>query len=204
VTERPILFSAGMIRAILAGAKTLTRRVSPSQGIPVVEDDRVYIARGGGTPEIYAEPGDTLWVREAWRTPQSFDAMNAGEMARSCADAGYSRTWAPIQYEADDARCNWNHRDGADEPPGRYRHARYMPRWASRITLRVLEVRVERLQAITEADARAEGVVPLQMDAGSFLPAFEGLWDSINSKREGCAWEDDPLVWVVRFEARRG
>ena len=181
MTERPILCSAPSVRAILDDTKTTTRRLS--------------------TREVYAEPGDTLWVREAWRTPQSCNALNAAEMAQRFDGA----EWVPIQYVADGARSGgrWFPVDGP--PPGRYRHARFMPRWASRITLRVLEVRVERLQAITEADAIAEGVEAdhmLSVRGGSTTARdeFSALWDSINGKREYCAWADDPWVWVVRFE----
>lgn len=95
------------------------------------------------------------------------------------------------------------------ERPFRWRPSLHMPRWASRIALDVVSVRVERLQAITEADAFAEGVEanPYVMCDGTTDEAmsisardnFRSLWDTINGKRPGCSWGDNPWVWVVEF-----
>jgi len=113
----------------------------------------------------------------------------------------------------------WFYRaDGEDKPDDRkWKPSIFMPRAASRITLEVLSVRAERLQMITEADAKAEGtpddaLVHYYCDEGdpddpndfgthrcNWRYAFSRLWESINGKRPGCAWDDNPLVWVIEF-----
>ena len=177
-----------MVRALLSGTKTQTRRALRIQP----PDDRrimcgpynpTVIRRGEEepgpetfgaftedgswtTPCPYGRPGDKLWVREAWRTTNELDKLSGKEIAEACIDAGYHHAWAPFQYEADKKRVNWAHTGKpppmeAEPPPGRYRHARFMPRWASRITLEITDVHVQRLQEISEADAIAEGIAEL-------------------------------------------
>lgn len=222
MSEKPILFSAPMVQAILAGKKTQTRRViklpidddiasinPDGQGnwvmwAPTPATNEQSIAAypdGGGWPCPYGNPGGMLWVKEAWRTYKIYDLRNATWMAEQCLAAGYKRAWAPIEYQ-DGSRCNWQRREEA----GRRRSARFMPRWASRITLRVVDVRVERLQDISEADICAElgcaleypgpGPAPYRRDLRG---AFAGLWDGINAKR-GYTWASNPWVWAVTFE----
>ncbi len=153
---------------------------------------------------------DRLWVREPWRSTADLDKRSGSEIADLCLDAGYSVPWAPIQYEADGARRDWKHtgtppHDGPPQP-GRYRHARFMPRWACRLVLEVTRVRVERLQAINHMDALAEGVglnpsaagLTMTTPAGDSLPRvmFRALWEQINGAG---AWDANPWVWVVEF-----
>ena len=153
MTERPILFSAEMVRAILDDRKTQTRRLMKAQPYPdsivtVEHYHQTVIDRHGDMqpgPEIfgahwddgecglrcpYGAPGDTLWVRETW-APHPHGVMRCGAVYRADLDA------------VPDA--------------GRWRPSIHMPRWASRLTLRITDVRVERLQDISEDDARAEG-----------------------------------------------
>ena len=228
MTERPILFSGEMVRAILDDRKTQTRRVvkdcrafaewnvTPGDAYDcIVADDRggaAFLVAGdhGYTnfvPCPYGKPGDRLWVREAWaefpaiHPPSHEHHMPAGAGYRTDIDrcgqvpvAGVFRTW--------------------DRHDVRRRPSIHMPRWASRITLEVSGVRVERLQDISEDDARAEGVDPyvmghgpitaaeLQAEPGYREPAmyrqgFEFLWNQINGKR--AAWSSNPWVWVVEF-----
>lgn len=189
--ERPIIFSAPMVRAILAGAKSQTRRVvklKPWQqieerddGAPwpwMYDDDR---ADDHWLPCPYGQAGDRLWVREAWRVIDLADVFAPREITAA------SRIW----FEADGPH---------GLPAGRYRHARFMPRWASRVTLEVTGVRVERLQDISEADAVAEGV-----DAARYLGfgldraharAYSDLWESLHGPG---SWDANPWVWVVAF-----
>lgn len=222
--ERPILFNGPMMCAILTGCKTQTRRIvtpwAPRLGVDAVPADVSYL------PDFtcyratcpYGQPGDRLWVREPWRSTADLDKRSGSEIAELCLDAGYSVPWAPIQYEADGARRDWKHtgtppHDGPPQP-GRYRHARFMPRWASRTILEVTRVRVERLQAISYMDALAEGA----FDAAAFVGqectdtgesadelarrlqwpqrAFRALWEQINGAG---AWDANPWVWVVEF-----
>lgn len=139
----------------------------------------------------YGEPGDLLWVREthAIATGHMYD----GEAA--------------VKYRADDAlvalhdeRSNSHARNASISD--RWRPSIHMPRWASRLTLRVTEVRVERLQDISEDDAEAEGVDPYEYPSGPLAPSHRGaffeLWDKLNAQR--APWRSNPWVWVVSFE----
>jgi hypothetical protein len=151
LSERPIIFSAPMVRALLEGRKTQTRRVWTEK-------------------RPYGEIGDRVWVKEAWHAPRGLDRLRPGELPPG----------TRITYVADG--------DGSDA--GKKRSVLFMPRWASRLTLELVDVRVESLQEISDADARAEGVANRD--------AYHKLWDSINSAR-GFGWETNPRVWVVEF-----
>lgn len=217
MTTRPILFSGPMVRAILAGTKTQTRRlVTPMAGMQskwltldgITKSPRLTMARTNPTQMLgaqmdhprggplgwvrcpyYQAEGDKLWVRETWRTEErqsdgirlrADDAFVPIEPTRDAADA-----WI-------EARDNGKH--GA-----KWRPSIFMRPWMSRISLAVTDVRVERLQDITEADARAEGVGPLGVDEDDHAhrAQFRHLWDSINGKRAD--WQSNPWVWVVSF-----
>lgn len=203
MSERPILFSSGMVRAILEGRKTQTRRVvrkSDRGEIAVSQNGTpVYVT---GAPDDDGEPipcpyspGDRLWVRETWAVGRVFDRTRPSEIPTVERDI-------PVWWRADEAIEESVNR-------GRWRPSLHMPRWASRISLDIVSVRVERLQAITEADAFAEGVEanPYVMCDGTTDEAmsisardnFRSLWDTINGKRPGCSWGDNPWVWVVEF-----
>jgi hypothetical protein len=205
--ERPVIFSGPMVKAILDGRKTQTRRIVK----PQPRADHGLQSMWGTSPDgfafgekwlwrevgadypddssddrrcPYGVPGDRLWVRETLR-------------------GGSESLW---RYDADDAlvdanpdgdryRINWR------KPYDQRWPAIHMPRWASRITLEVTDVRVERLQAITEEDARAEGC---WIDEATYGPCddsardvFGDLWDQINRKR--APWSSNPWVWRVAF-----
>ncbi len=214
--ERPILFSGPMVKAILAGTKTQTRRVvkfpklSNTTRIADARPGKSLFARQSVLEVPYGDPSDDpfervyppfelggqLWVRETWQPIWATDARPPhGESS--------SEGWA-IGYPATDGVQEWHDEDKGVVPT--CKPSIFMRRWMSRITLEVTEVRVERLQAISEADAKAEGVETrrdLAHLAYEIVPArtaFEELWDSINGKREGCAWSANPWVWVVSFK----
>jgi len=186
VKERPILMSAPMVRALLAGTKTQTRRVarlSPMHmGMALEPGEMAH-----GTPLKtcpYGQRGERLWVREAWRSGKLTDRFAPREM-----------TPHVVWYEADG--------QAPEACSGKLRPGMFMPRWASRITLEVTGVRVERLQDISEADARAEGVEPADepnpLRWQHYSPhgvAYAKLWDSINGPG---AWDSNPFVWCVSF-----
>jgi hypothetical protein len=209
--EIPILFSGPMVRALLDGRKTQTRRVVKHQPPEHTRDVFTfhhpdprthYWAFDGGSlmdwaqPCPYGEIGDRLWVRESLAPTR--DAQ------------GYIADW---HYAADGAkvpRMPGLNPDFGDSMA--FAHlARpsavpsiHMPRWASRITLEVAGVRVERLQDISAADAEAEGVDFLRRvpDADETLTPqqlFMCLWDSINEER-GFGWSANPWVWIVEFK----
>ena len=227
VIERPILFSAPMVRAILDGRKTVTRRLVKPQPklyrdflgdgyVFAVEDkDRPWVVRCLGLLNFaelyspYGKPGDRLWVREPWRVPASLDDLSGKQIAEKCLDAGYRKPWCPTQYEADGARTSqreWREFGSklGESTPGRYRHARFMPRWASRLTLELTGVRVERLQDISYADAAKEGAEqapdfrhglghPMAMNRRA---GFANLWEQLNGAG---SWDANPWVWVAEF-----
>lgn len=150
MAERPIIFSAPMIRAILSGSKTMTRRLVTS-------------------PLAKCQPGDLLWVREA------FTIIEARHVAKP--GGGYEWREDEPMYAADYAGLNKPDRDWNWSP------SIHMPRWASRITLRVTAVKIEQLQEISEEDALSEGVEPYAMTARG---AFFALWNSLHGPG---AWE---------------
>lgn len=208
---RPIPFSTPMVRALLADQKLQTRRIIKPQSVT----GSLEMTLGEGHPLSiyhrcpYGHPGDLLWVREAWRASSELDEYSGTMIANSCLNAGYRRPWAPMRYEADGTIVNGTGTSTGKFEPGRYRHARFMPRWASRLTLRVIDVGVERLQDISEADAIAEGIVP-QLEgyaladtthyAGTARESYASLWDAING--DG-AWDRNEWVWALTFSVIR-
>ena len=187
--ERPIIFSAEMVRAILDGRKTQTRRVAKG---PNPIDSPLAISTFGSCP--YGLPGDLLWVRETWACEQAKDAYKPSEILTE------SVCW----YNATDRDSD------QDSWRGRIRSPRFMPRWASRILLEITDVRVERVQEISKQDASAEGCAnlrPVQTETGvvysygCLLPIdfFKMIWNCLNAKR-GYGWDANPWVWVVEFK----
>lgn len=201
--ERPILFSAPMVRAILAGIKTQTRRVlKQATGLSLsvgMSDDDAGVAElswlWGDGPGYdvhetikrvacpYGVRGDRLYVREAWAAPHAYDHL-------------------PPRLIPQDARIHY----AATEDRGGllWRPSIHMPRWASRITLEGTGVRVEQLQEISYEDAKAEGAEFWRNDGTlTELPPcsqhryeFEDLWTSIYGAD---SWDANPWVWVVSF-----
>ena len=194
--ERPILFSGPMVRALLADAKTQTRRVvkmESHQQIEQRDDGRDWPWMYDGERDAdywmacpYGQPGDRLWVREAWRAELTWNTTKPSEIPDEAA----------LWYEADDQPRN-NGR--GTKFKGKLRSSIHMPRHASRITLEVTGVRVERLQDISEADAIAEGVYT--DPACPAYDAYTQLWDEINGLG---SWEANPWVWVVGFHRING
>ena len=251
--ERPILFSGAMVRAILDGNKTQTRRVVTP--MPPANTDRFWWHGGidnhwygmddktGCTSTKYmncpyGELGDRLWVREAWRIGGwrddgmrvAIDYAASPELAETpwinlCGEAYSKLISNQVNRLMDhgvmpqDGNFNWRH----GECPLPFRPSIHMPRWASRITLEVTGIRVQRLQDITEDDAAAEGVEhsgvkydispwknyalkgwePHAMNHSCALASFVSLWDSIY-KRRGMGWEVNPWVWAVAFKRLPG
>lgn len=201
--ERPILFKGAMVRAILDGKKTQTRRI-----VKTTDGSEAYVSDGkvwkpapvdwSGYIECpQGAPGDRLWVKET----HALYALNFNHAG--CGNIG---TWHPFDR---DVCCHY--REGCPselaERFDKWRPSIFMPRWASRLTLQITGVRVERLQAITEDDARAEGIVSTCDDPAT-CPSCRGmthrrgyhfLWNEINGPRGPKSWDANPWVWVITF-----
>jgi hypothetical protein len=207
--ERPILFSAPMARAIRDGRKTQTRRVVKPRDLDAMgwEGHALWLYHADGAPRPYGVPGDLLWIRERcwifgrWReegvTKTGRRRWRFKPIGRRVRFENPNDDAEPIAYLG--GRSGWS-----------YRNSIHMPRWASRITLRITDVRVERLQDISEADARAEGCSAEEdpdwrpsfadPDSGgspTFVKSYRALWDHINGPG---SWDANPWVWVVAFE----
>lgn len=204
--DRPVIFSADMVRATFAGRQTQFRRVIKDYpwtrqpyyfcgmrnglGYPASEETvwAGFTCEGYHSPCYvkcpYGRPGDHLWVRETW-IPTT-DNKRVADYRATSDGREYVVPWKPSIH---------------------------MPRWASRLTLEVTDIRVERLQDISEADAQAEGLAswPSEKEPVTHYGltvadvwetdprlTYKRLWDSINAKR-GYSWESNPWVWVVEF-----
>lgn len=183
VKERPILFSAPMVRALLDGTKTQTRRiVKPRKdrdiGCAMAPCELAGEVNGGEYRNAYCQPGDRLWVRE------TFVKID-----------GQTQPWIETDY-----RATYNHGDRLGDSLGikkRWTPAIHMPRAASRITLEVTGVRAERLQAVNRGDAMAEGCpFPNMAHGDDPRQWFRDMWQQINGP---ASWDANPWVWVVEF-----
>lgn len=217
MTDKQIPFSGPMVRALLEGRKTQTRRVAKLPSNP-----ENYLGMNGAGDHVFPSEGgwggqwrapyatdDRLWVREAWRTSTVYDDLSPREMGGE----------EPIQYEADSSLETWGWpvRHWCE---GRYRPSMFMPRWASRLTLTVTDVRVQRVQEISGDDAIAEGIAhadgrQLLNCYGPDCPTdqsrscnahgcwgcredFRDLWNRLNAKR-GYGWDANPWVAAYTF-----
>lgn len=229
--ERPIIFSGPMVRAILDGRKTQTRRIMRPQPIEVGDEIKFQWATFYGESHVhtwdengdggqnwnvgdypqedrfaealkrtphknpcpYGAPGDRLWVRESWAAGACSEGLKPLELYPGF----HLRDNGGLWYRADNAA-----------PPspitdrGKWRQSIHMPRWASRITLEVTDVRVERLQDISNEDAVAEGArIPVGEYGGqatfSDRKAFCNIWNSIKGPD---AWDKNPWVWAISFK----
>lgn len=216
VRERPLLMSGPMVLRTLADEKTQTRRVAN----PQPERQPVPCAWVGsgwaleGLPNEYGikgcscikvkcpwREGERLWVRESIR-PSVITYAGGTRYA--------------VEYRADGTKLERpGHLVRDLKKHGDWTPSIHMPRWASRLTLELTEVRVERLNTITEADAIAEGMRQLRDDSGTWAgregpgrlvtpwptarEAFADVWDTINGRRPGCAWANSPWCWCLSF-----
>ncbi len=189
--ERPVIFNGEMVRAILDGRKAQTRR--PVK-FPHIDRDAMCelsgselageLSQGNYRNSPHGKPGDLIWVRETfaafdadWKHPGKPHDLKDGP-------------WPNVVYPASVAKI----------PDGTCRPSIHMPRWASRITLEITAVRVERLQDISEEDAKSEGVAPSQHiitpPEALYRVGFLKLWQSIYGEE---SWRANPWVWVIEF-----
>ncbi|HBZ3367778.1 TPA: hypothetical protein MG630_03410 [Klebsiella pneumoniae] len=236
--ERGMIFNGEMVRAILDGRKTQTRRIMKPQPEPCPRgghwwpsnvfktmlhvEEEMQNGKGGwgglvGDACPFGDVGDRIWVREAYRFPASLDDVSPTGVGEMAVATGYRKPWAPTFYEFTGTFSDgWK---GFETPPkvsdaGKLRPSIHMPRWASRILLEITDVRVERLNAISEEDARAEGIIdggclncgePEPCGCANPEPdatdAFAYLWQSIYGQDN---WNANPWVWVIEFKRVEG
>lgn len=184
--ERPILFSGPMVRAILDGRKTQTRRIVKNINPTLIESGASASQIANALTCPYGSPGDRLWVRE------SFSSWHHGYHWYECTREGRSPASASNVFYRE------THHFPDDDQ--KWVPSIFMPRWASRIMLEVTDIRAERLHEITEDDVRAEGVFPY-MIADASPPTMTGqfrlLWEQINGTG---SWDVNPWVWVISFK----
>jgi len=202
--ETGIIMSGNHPKLILDGIKTQSRRVIKPQPTFNGTDlnGKPYFIYKGEEYSLwalskkcpYGQVGDRLWVRETWTTEKRLDYLSPSQIG----EAGD----VPVWWEAS---SSWEMASVGLEI-GKWRPSIFMPRWASRITLEITEIRVERLQEISEEDARAEGIIWVTIETAPqsnvYRPCavenFGRLWDSLNAKR-GYGWEVNPWVWCLSF-----
>lgn len=220
--EFPVLFNGDMVRAILDGRKKQTRRlvkfpkkwnadpsrayadllygVTPGLHVPcnhIGEENWERLRNPWSWPltdEDLSPVPVHLWVRETWSAPKVVDDLSPKQMGERALDANFRRPWAPIRYWADMERRDWDVTNWGKED-GKTRVSIHMPRWASRITLEITNVRAERVNEISYDDALAEGWHP----ACGIGPDswFEELWQDVYGVY---SWITNPWVWVVNFK----
>ncbi|EQB1352070.1 hypothetical protein ACYB2F_004502, partial [Salmonella enterica subsp. enterica] len=203
--ERGMIFNAEMVNAILSGRKTQTRRPikwKQTRFTEIAERDDGSLwpwaedcERGGdiwfACP--YGEIGDRIWVRETFRVHS-----RATDVATLVYRASVRNSWTEQTHRVPVAVCN------KPATPEKWTPSIHMPRWASRITLEITDVRVERLRGLSEEDAKSEGIIP---SAGGVLPGWEyrinfrDLWMDIYGTDN---WEANPWVWVIEFKRVEG
>jgi hypothetical protein len=181
--EHPILMSTPMVQAILEGRKSQTRRVIKAQ----VEANNYFNIKGLHVPIEkmrkycpYGQVGDRLWVRETWCNTWPFDGHKCEE--------------GPCYRATDEGDC------GAAITGQKWRPSIFMPRWASRITLEITAIKVQKLQEINEKDAEAEGigVGDTLVFSDSYKDSYAFLWNKINGKKH--SWNLNEWVWVIEFK----
>lgn len=231
VKERPIIFSAEMVRAILDGKKTMTRRVvkpqphkkcsqawiSPDNTLrftrPTLSKDICHESDSVRNP--YGKVGDRLWVRETWI--QGYDdplieSEGDDENAVSIIyKADSKELYRPCSAEVAEKWGYW----GTDSDTVTWKSPIHMPRFASRILLEITDIRVERLQDISEVDCEKEGFKFLPHtricfspkkgdgDSNKYKKEFGKYWDTLNAKK-GYSWASNPWVWVIEFKVIEG
>ncbi|HCM3233631.1 TPA: hypothetical protein N3F73_005347 [Klebsiella pneumoniae] len=251
--ERGMIFNGEMVRAILDGRKTQTRRIMKPQPEPCPRgghwwpsnvfktmlhvEEEMQNGKGGwgglvGDACPFGDVGDRIWVREAYRFPASLDDVSPTGVGEMAVATGYRKPWAPTFYEFTGTFSDgWK---GFETPPkvsdaGKLRPSIHMPRWASRILLEITDVRVERLNAISEEDAQREGVhtevwdqtvvarnyaardeffqfwsedMPHYVEMNQlYRSSFRSLWESIYGAEN---WQANPWVWVIEFKRVEG
>lgn len=227
IREKGLIFNSEMVRAILDGRKTQTRRPIKWKQTRFTEigeredgskwpwSEDAEHACDFWHPCPFGAVGDRIWVREAYRFPASLDDVSPTGVGEMAVATGYRKPWAPTFYEFTGTFSDgWK---GFETTPkvsdaGKLRPSIHMPRWASRILLEITDVRVERLNAISQEDAQAEGMEltgwrPTYSDpdsGGEVMTPYDNfaeLWSSIYGDE---SWKANSWVWVISFKRVEG
>jgi hypothetical protein len=202
--ERPILFTGPMVRAILDGSKTQTRRIAKEfAGRDDLDAILKRFPSQNGCP--HGQPGDCLWVRETTHRRPMLNLLTGEPLAPEYDGGAYTVDGVDVLTPEGFDIAWWYSRKSCPSI--------HMPRWASRILLEITRVRVERLQDLSEADALAEGVEPhdvsqfalhgtsveerAELHRQAAVGPYSGLWNRINGAG---SWDANPWVWVVEFK----
>ncbi|ECC3255677.1 hypothetical protein YD04_002133 [Salmonella enterica subsp. enterica] len=187
-----------MVRAILEGRKTQTRRpvkfplIDKNMGCELAGNELAgELAAHNYWNSPYGKPGDRIWVRETFRVH-----CRATDVATLVYRASVRNSWTEQTHRVPVAVCN------TPATPEKWTPSIHMPRWASRITLEITDVRVERLNDIRECDAKAEGgQTECTLIGDKYYPGFRSLWKSIYGEE---SWAANPWVWVIEFKRVEG
>ncbi|ECD3640003.1 hypothetical protein E0S27_23395 [Salmonella enterica subsp. enterica serovar Zanzibar] len=212
--ERGMIFNGEMVRAILDGRKTQTRRVMKPQPDPCPAprgghwwpsnvfktmlhvEEEMQNSKGGwgglvGDACPFGDVGDRIWVRETFRVHS-----RATDVATLVYRASVRNSWTEQTHRVPVAVCN------KPATPEKWTPSIHMPRWASRLLLEITDVRVERLNNISECDAKAEGgPTECTLIGDKYFPGFRSLWKSIYGEE---SWAANPWVWVIKFKRVEG
>ena len=226
MNEHPILFKDEMVRAILDGRKTMTRRVVKPTMWPLVEEvfrvngQWVFDVMDGTIVSPYGYPGNRLWVRETWKIasfmegdPMRFQYradMGESEESGDYDELKYEEWFERVCVQSTDYvdKIKWPNKDDdgvyrwdIGKSPLPWRPSIFMPRWANRIILEIVNIKVEQLQEITNLGALAEGTPDLRTLENGFdlRDCFSVYWHSLN-KDNGFRWGANPWVWVIEFK----
>ncbi|EML7115203.1 morphogenetic protein [Klebsiella variicola] len=198
MTERGMIFNSEMVRAILDGRKTQTRRpvkfpvLDKNLGCELAGNELAgELSAGNYLNSAFGKPGDHIWVREAFRVHS-----RATDVATLVYKASERNSWTEQTHRVPVAVCN------KPATPEKWTPSLHMPRWASRILLEITNVRVERLKSISDGDAIREGCSTADMKSGDCVAdVFARLWASIYGDE---SWNSNPWVWVIEFKRVEG
>ncbi|MGR7031555.1 hypothetical protein ACU632_17135 [Klebsiella aerogenes] len=205
MTERGMIFNGEMVRALLSGRKTQTRRPvkfpvhDKNLGCELAGNELAgELSAGNYLNSAFGKPGDRIWVRETFRVHS-----RATDVATLVYKASVRNSWTEQTHRVPVSVCN------KPATPEKWTPSLHMPRWASRILLEITDVRVERLNSIHDVDAMREGIqnlttcshadfgIPGVVNAQHPVRAFQLLWESIYGAE---SWKANPWVWVVKFK----
>lgn len=221
--ERGMIFNGEMVRALLDGRKTQTRRIVKGADGAVkfcpecdINGKDIFVVLGekdhtGMNPVLgaiacpFGTVGDRIWAREAYRFPASLDDVSPLGVGEIAVASGCKKPWVPVFYEFTGTFSDgWKDFETPAKvsDAGKLRPSIHMPRWASRITLEITDVRVERLKNISDGDAIREGCSAADMKSGDCMSdVFARLWASIYGSD---SWNANPWVWVIEFKLVEG